>query len=259
MANELRPPPLEEYAVMYRVEDWHWWYRGMEAISRCVIERHYSRGGRLRILDAGCGTGAVMGYLADYGTVAGLDYSSEALRFCRLRRRERLAQGSVMALPYRDEAFDLVASFDVLSQYGVTDDQLGLRELARVVARGGRLLLRLPAFAWMRGRHDDAADVEKRYTIHRLGCKLRDAGLEPEHLSYANLWLFPVAAIKRFTERFFPPQNGSDLTLGTGPFNGLLRALLSSEAPLIARGHLPFGLTLVALARKEQSTHGTTP
>jgi len=65
-----------------------------------------------------------------------------------------------------------------------------------------------------------------------------------------NTFLFPIA--QRQTERFFPPhaQRGTDLTLGPGPFNGLLSAGLSSEAPLIARHRLPFGLTVVALARK---------
>jgi hypothetical protein len=64
------------------------------------------------------------------------------------------------------------------------------------------------------------------------------------------LLLFPVA--KRLTERFFPPHArlGSDRTLGMGPFNGLLSAGLSSEAPLVAWHRLPFGSTVVALARK---------
>jgi hypothetical protein len=54
-----------------------------------------------------------------------------------------------------------------------------------------------------------------------------------------NTFLFPVA--KRLTEQFFPPhaQPGSDLTLGMGPFNSLLSAVLSSEAPLVARHRLP--------------------
>jgi hypothetical protein len=62
--------------------------------------------------------------------------------------------------------------------------------------------------------------------------------------------LSPLAVAKRLSERLFPPQNGSDLTLGMGLFDGLLRVVLSSEAPLVARSGLPFGLTVVALAHK---------
>ena len=235
---------------MYRVEDTHWWYRGMQAITRQVIERHYPRGGALRILDAGCGTGAAMGYLADYGTVTGIDYAGAALRYCRLRKRACLAQGSVMSLPYRDAQFDLVTSFDVICQFGVTDDELALREFARVLVPGGRLVLRLPGAKWLRGQHDRVADVEWRYNKPELRLKLLAGGFVIEHMSYANVFLFPVAVVKRLSERFFPPQHGSDLTLGTGPFNGVLSAVLASESPLVAGCGLPYGLTIVALARK---------
>jgi len=236
--------------VMYRVEDSHWWYLGMEAITRQVIERHYLRGSKLRILDAGCGTGAVMGYLADYGTVTALDYSAEALRFCRERQRERLAQASVASLPCPDAAFDLVASFDVICVFGGEDDMLPLREFARVLSPGGRVILRLPGTSWLHGQHDEAVDIRQRYTAGKLDAKLRTAGLEPEQVTYANTFLFPLAAVKRLSERILPPQNGSDLTLGMGPFNGLLRFVLTAEAPFVARYGLPFGLTVVALARK---------
>ena len=241
---------IKEYQVMYRVEDHHWWYVGMEAITRKCLERYYPRGSHLRILDAGCGTGAVMGYLADYGTVTGIDYSAEALRFCQIRRRERLAQASVVSLPYRDAMFDLVASFDVIDELGVSDDAMALREFIRVLTPGGRVILRLPGTPWLHGQHDIAVDVQQRYTTRQVEGKLCTAGFQPEHVTYANTLLFPLAVVKRFSERFFPPQNGSDLTLGMGSFDGFLRVVLSSEAPRVARSGFPFGLTVVALARK---------
>jgi len=240
----------KEYQVMYQVEDHHWWYRGMESITRKCLEQFYPRGSKLRILDAGCGTGAVMGYLADYGTVTGLDYSAQALEFCRQRRRERLVQASALYLPYCDETFDLVASFDVICVYGVSDDTAALREFSRVLAPGGRVILRLPGTPWLHGQHDEAVDIRQRYTARELDAKLRVAGLVPDQVTYANTFLFPLAVVKRLSERLFPPQNGSDLTLGMGPFDGLLRVVLASEAPLVARSGLPFGLTVVALAHK---------
>jgi SAM-dependent methyltransferase len=244
---------LEEYEVMYRVEDRHWWYLGMERITRSLVERALppDRDTRpVKILDAGCGTGAVMKYLARYGEVTGFDFSAEALKFSRRRGHVRLAQASVTTLPYADDLFDLVVSFDVLCEIGV-DDVSALREFARVLKPGGVVLLRLPAYAWMRGQHDVAVHLAHRYTRGEIIGKLRDSGLQPLHASYANTFLFPVAAAKRWSERFLPPQSGSDLTLNPGPSNGVLRAILSAEAPLIATRGLPFGLTVTALARKE--------
>jgi len=241
----------EEYEVMYRVEDAHWWYRGMESITRAVLDRAIGRGRDLRILDAGCGTGAVMGYLADYGRVTGCDFAAAALHFCRARRRDRLSRASVLALPYADASFDLVTSFDVLCERAVVDEDAALREFARVLCRDGRVVLRLPAYNWLRGKHDQAVHIRHRYTARELANRLRQAGLEPERMSYANMLLFPLAALKRASERVLPSrQAGSDLTLGAGFLNTPLRWLLSLEAPFVARSGLPFGLTVVALARK---------
>ncbi|MGH2593791.1 MAG: class I SAM-dependent methyltransferase [Anaerolineae bacterium] len=241
----------EEYEVMYQVEDDHWWYRGMEAITRAVLDRAIGRGRGLRILDAGCGTGAVMGYLADYGTVTGFDFAAEALRFCQDRRLDRLSRASVMALPYADASFDLVTSFDVLCERAVVDDEAALREFTRVLRAGGCVLLRLPAYNWLRGRHDEAVSIRHRYTGRELKAKLRQAGFEAERISHANMLLFPIAALKRAAERFAPSrQAGSDLTIGAGVLNVPLRWILSLESPFVARAGLPFGLTVVALARK---------
>ncbi len=241
----------EEYEVMFRVEDTHWWYRGMQSITRAVLDRAIGRGRDLRILDAGCGSGAVMGYLADYGRVTGFDFAAEALHFCRMRGRDRLSRASVLALPYAGASFDLVTSFDVLCERAVVDDEAALREFARVLRRGGHVLLRLPAYNWLRGKHDEAVHIRHRYTTRELADRLRRAGFEAEWTSYANMLLFPIAALKRASERVLPSrQAGSDLTLGAGFTNAPLRWLLGLEAPFVARMGLPFGLTVVALAQK---------
>jgi SAM-dependent methyltransferase len=240
-----------EYAIMYRVEDSHWWYLGMARITRAVLERWYQPGAGLRILDAGCGTGAVMRLLADYGEVTGFDFAAEALTFCRARGVGRLARASIMQLPFPDGRFDLVTSFDVLCERAVPDDGAALREIARVLAPGGRLVLRLPAYDWLRGQHDRAVHIRHRYTARELADRLSAAGLVVDHVSYANTVLFPVAAAKRWLERVIPPRDGtSDLTLGVGPFNGLLRRILGAEARWVARSGLPFGLTVVAVGRR---------
>lgn len=241
---------LEEYEIMFNVEDTLWWYRGMQAITRAVIERHYPRGGRLRILDAGCGTGAAMSYLADYGAVTGLDLVPFALRLGRRRGHARLACGSVTALPFQSESFDLVTSLDVLPMLRGGQDLAAVREMARLIVPGGRLVLRAAAYDWLRGAHDRLWDVAHRYAFDELRARVESAGLALEHLTYANMWLFPLAALKRLSEPLFPQQAQSDLALSAGPFNSLLGAILASEAPLAARRRLPFGLSLIAVGRK---------
>ena len=75
----------EEYEIMSRAEESHWWYVGMAAITRSILDTWCKGGANLRILDAGCGTGGAMSWLSEYGDTTGLDLSPHALSSCRLQ------------------------------------------------------------------------------------------------------------------------------------------------------------------------------
>jgi len=244
---------------MYRAEQSHWWYQGMAAITRRVLELFYAPGSGLAILDAGCGTGAGLLLLSPYGSVTGLDISSHALRFCAERGCNQVGRASVMALPFKDESFDLVTSFDILYFEGV-HDETALRETARVLRPGGRLLIRVPAFDWLRGTHDVKVSTAHRYTSKELALKLAKSGLEIEFLSYANMILFPLALLKRLTEKWrLAPQQDSDIAVNVGAFSGLLKRCLVLESRLIRFWRFPFGLSVVAVAKKNSSVHPSIP
>ncbi len=237
---------------MYNVEDHHWWYLGMEVITRSILNRWYQIDGNLSILDAGCGTGAALtSYLAKYGQVTGFDLSSIALEFCQRRKAQRLAQASVTHLPFASNSFDLLTSFDVLYERGVVDDLESLSEFSRVLVQGGRVLLRLPAYDWLRGQHDVGIHTARRYTAGEVKKLLQKTGFSAEHISYANTFMFPAALIKRMFERIFPPRiDQSDLTVNAGVLNQVLRNILALEAPLVSSIGLPFGLSVIAVGKK---------
>lgn len=241
---------LTEYDIMFQVEEQMWWYRGMEAITRAMLERAYARGGRARLLDCGCGTGAALRYLGDYGAVTGIDLEPYALQLARRRQPHALAAASALQLPFASATFDVVASLDVLPMLPPPADEHALAEMARLVRPGGHLLVRAAAYNWLRGAHDRIWHVHHRYGRAELCAKLEKAGLQVEHISHANMWLFPLAALKRLAEPLFPRQNQSDLALQAGALNAPLAALLASEARWVAQARLPFGLTLIALARR---------
>lgn len=245
----------EEYEIMFRAEESLWWYAGMERITRALLTAAYGPKAVLRILDAGCGTGGALRYLCNWGQVTGMDFSPLALGFCAQRRADGWAQGAITQLPFANAQFDLVTSFDVLYMLprrasGQNDDALALAEFARVLHPGGRALVRVAAFDGLRGQHDRAWASQHRYTTHELAEMMRRAGFTLEKASYANMWLFPLAAAKRLSERFLPAQTASDTALSPGRWNTLMAQILSSEANLIAHGQLPFGLSVVAMGRK---------
>jgi SAM-dependent methyltransferase len=240
-----------EYRLMFSVEDTHWWYRGMASIACALLDRFYRPGGSLRILDAGCGTGGAMaGFLSRYGRVWGIDLAAEALRFCRRRGEARLARASVNRLPFADGSFDLAVSFDVLYERAVPSDLDAVREIRRVLGAGGRLLIRLPAYAWMRRSHDAVVHTRHRYTRREVAALLAAGGFRVERLSYANALLLPAAMLIKIGERLFPPERPrSDLSMEPGPLNAVFFRILSGEAPWIAHRGLPFGLSVFGLGR----------
>src|SRR6266545_1474462 len=102
-----------------------------------------------RVLDAGCGTGtltlALLRTLKVPVKLTALDLSASSMATAKKyvnkknpeRQPVRFTQGNILALPFADEAFDLIVTSGVL-EYVALDE--GLSELARVISRGGYLL-----------------------------------------------------------------------------------------------------------------------
>lgn len=111
--------------------------------------RFLSAPGGAGILDCGCGGGAVIRRLLRRypgSTVKGLDYSPVSVEASRRLNAGAIAagrcdivQGSVDALPFGDESFDLVTAFETI--YFWPEPERGLREILRVLKPGGMLLL----------------------------------------------------------------------------------------------------------------------
>ena len=244
----------EQYAIMARREERHWWYAGMRRVALAVLERALDGRSGLRILDAGCGTGGTTVELRRFGEVVGVDLAWAALEPARSRGLSGLARASIEFLPFCSATFDVAASFEVIYHLGVASDAAALKEIRRVLRPGGLFLLRVPAHDWLRGEHDRLVHTRHRYSRGEVSRKLADAGFGVERLSWANTVLFLPAVAKRLLER----ANGHDLA-ATGepdlwqppaPINAVLESAVAVEALAIPRGlPLPFGLSLLAVAR----------
>lgn len=237
---------------MFAIEERHWWYKGMERITLSLLSSLYPGQPGLSVLDAGCGTGAAINYLGRFGTLTGCDISALALEFCRQRELERLSQASVMSLPYSDSSFDLVTSFDVLYHRAVPDYRGALAEFHRVLRPGGRLMVRAPAYDWLRRHHDVATHTSRRLTTGQLARALAGTGFAVEKVTYANLFSLPVAMVQGVVDKALPEREESDLLASQGRAQGMLRGMLCAEARWLALGHrLPCGLSVLAVGKKQ--------
>lgn len=240
-----------EYETLAAVEADHWWHRGMRMLAAAMLDPLYGARHDLRILDAGCGTGGNALFLRRYGQVVGLDCAPEAVELSTLRETGHLVRGSVLALPFPDESFDLVTSFDVLYHRGVPDEAAALRDAHRRLRPGGRLLIRLPAYEFLRSKHDRAVHTRRRYTRNSVISLLREAGFHIERCSYVNSLLLPLAVAQRLLEQVLPalerPQ--SDLALPAPRVNNLLSWPMAAEAAWLEMGgSFPAGLSILCLA-----------
>jgi len=239
-----------EYAAMFAVEDRHWWYVGVRReIERSLEAVRAPGSGRLRILDAGCGTGGLLANLTTPAWKVGLEISSEGIRLSRSRDLPALVQGSVSALPFADGSFDAVVSIDVLCHSRVEERQ-ALEEAARVLRPGGVLLAQVPAFDFLRGEHDAAVWTKRRYRRGEVSALVLEAGLAPRRSGYRNSLLFPAAAVLRlFRRRRISRESArSDVRPVPRIVNALLSGVLALERRF--RGRFPFGLSVFCVAEK---------
>ncbi len=231
----------------HRAEDRHWWYRGRRRVLDVVLDGLGLPPGA-RVLDAGCGSGRNMVELQRYGSVTGIELSSPSVQAARERGVGEVLEGSVLELPFADDSFDLAVSLDVVEH--LEDDVAALRELRRVVAPGGRLLVTVPAYQWLWSRHDVINHHHRRYSRTTLVAAAQRAGWECERATHFNSLLLPPAIAMRAVESLSRNGNGSslDLWIPPQPLNWGLQQPLNLEAALIGRGiRIPAGLSLLAL------------
>jgi SAM-dependent methyltransferase len=238
------------YSIMYEVEGTHWWFVGRRRIIRSFLERICRDLGqaRPRILDVGCGTGANLELLSEYGEAEGVDVSAEALAFCRERGLKDVRQGAAEQLPYEDSTFDLVTALDVVEH--LDDDTAGLSEMRRVLKPGGRALLFVPAFMFLWGVQDDVSNHRRRYTLAQLRSTVRAAGFEVERSTYANITFFGPILLGRLLMRVTGLKPASENNINVSALNGVLGRVLGAESALLRRLNFPFGVSAICVARR---------
>jgi len=255
-----KPLPQEmqqhTYAIMRRVEESHWWFFGRRHIIRSFLVRIFQdlkasckeEGSAFKILDVGCGTGANLEMLSEFGLAEGVDVSPEALSFCQARGLEKVKLGAAEALPYDDNSFDLATGLDVVEH--LDDDLAGLKEMRRVLRPEGRALLFVPAFMFLWGVQDDISNHRRRYTLKQLKDVVRKAGFEVERATYVNISFFAPIFLGRLLMRAtgLRPESENNITIGF--LNGVLGKLLAAERGPLRYMNFPFGVSIICVARR---------
>ena len=242
---------LEEYELMFRVEDRHWWYAALRALLDLYWRKHV-RESNPCVLDVGCGTGAVLDWLAvrTQSSPVGIDFSPEAVRFCRMRGQTATTVASALAAPFPSATFDAAFCLDVLYHKGVPDRNAALREAHRILKRGGLLFINVPAYQWLYSSHDVAVHTDHRFTRGEIADLLRATGFTILDATYWNTLLFPAIVLTRLWRKIWPPRESDLADGGQGISAALFPIILAAERQLIRVMPVPFGLSIFVVARK---------
>ena len=242
----------EEHDIMHGFEDHYWWY---QALRQHLADSIQPRSPSFSLLDAGCGTGGTLAAIRKNfsdAELTGVELGDHALELTAGRNTgARLVRASVNELPFPEASFDVVLSIDVWTHAGV-DDALAAHESHRVLRPGGKLIVNLAAFEALRGAHDCATDIGRRYTRRELRALLEGTNFQVERLTYWNATLMPPIALVRWISRMgLGSQPARSDFRALPPFlNTALKHLAALELSTSRHLSLPFGTSVFAIARK---------
>jgi len=222
----------------------YWWHRARAELLQVVFGPFL--GTPRRTLDVGSADAPSVAWMRGEHTHVMLDLFPDGLL-----PGEGVC-GSAMALPFVDEAFDVVAAFDVVEH--CEDDTVAVSELARVLAPGGRMMLSVPAYQWAWSDHDVLAGHHRRYTTRRLDRLVEGAGLTVARSTYAFAAVFPLFLAERAHRRFrgSAAQSDSRLPPVSPRADRILMGLSGLDRRLLRKTNLPFGSSVFMAAVKPE-------
>jgi SAM-dependent methyltransferase len=239
----------EYYATLDAVQERHWWYAARRTILERVLERVFAEGvPEGTIYDLGCGVGANLPVLERFGRTLGVDMSAEAVAFCRARGHRNVEQADLNTLAgIEDGAASVVVLADVIEHL---DDELPcLNAARRALAPNGVLIVTVPAYMFLWSPADEINHHRRRYTSRRLR-KVIEPLFAIEHVTYFNTLLFGLVLVGRVLESALRRPGNDMAAVPSAPVNTALQNIFAAEAGIVPRRRLPFGVSILCIARK---------
>ncbi len=241
------------YQELFEMEKDYWWHRAKRSNVKSLLNKYLDKKEGGKFLDVGCGTGLMLEELKDYGESIGVDLFQEALNFCRKRGSFELYKADAHNLPFEDGSIKVVTALDILEH--TDDDGKVLREFQRVLALGGLLVITVPAYQRLWSYWDEILGHKRRYSVSSLVDLLKENGFKVEKSSYANLSILLPSVLVRKAKALAGRDSfktSSDFFSTPKPLNYLLTRIYDLERFFLLRFGLPFGLSVIAVGRKEK-------
>ena len=239
----------EMYKSMYETEDYHWYFKSKREIVLGLLDKYAEKG--CKIIDLGCGCGLMLGKLQQYGEVSGVDFSKEAIEYCKTSFSGELYQGNLedVKLP---QIYDWAVMLDVLEH--IEKEKCVLTNIRSALKKNGRIIITVPANMKLWSKHDENCMHFRRYDLAQLEKILGDSGYFVNYISYYNSRLYPIVFWVRKIENLLKISNqGSHIEYGIKPgvINTMLYKIFSGEKKHILEGkRYNKGVSLICVAQR---------
>ncbi len=240
------------YEVESEIEATHWWFTERRRLFANMIDQ-LKLPRDARILDIGTSTGTNLRMLRELGFTQfeGLDSSPDAIRWCAEKGLGKVTSGDVCALPFPDGRFDLVLATDIIEH--VDDDSAALRQIQRVLAPNGKVLITVPAFQSLWGLQDDVSHHKRRYRARQLLERVRGADLRVLRGFYFNYLLFAPIWLARWVIRLSKTKLSSEAQVNSPLINRIMKVIFRIDVGTAPTLHPPFGVSYLILATPNKS------
>lgn len=238
----------EHYRDIFNHEKKHWWYKTRRKLIKMLLQKYSDKNQPKKILDIGCGAGALLDELKNSNECFGIDKSSLAIEFCQKRKLKNLKIGSIEKLPYPNEKFDVVLALDVLEH--IKNDAKAISEIKRITKKDGLIIIFVPAFSALWSETDIISNHHRRYLLGEISQKIKKQGLTILKKSYFNTFLFVPIFLVRLLTKIFKIKNNVEIKMNNSFLNKIFYIIFSSEINILKHVSLPFGVSCMVVAKK---------
>jgi dolichyl-phosphate beta-glucosyltransferase len=225
----------------------YWWFRNEATFVSLLIRRFSPGAGWLVDVGAGSdGVTAMLGWPPDR-TLA-LDGDMQRMKTSSRRHAMMKVVCDAAAVPVCNGAANVVCALDVVQH--VADPGPLLREVARLVAPDGYVIVQVPAHPWLWSDADELLGHDRRYTRRALRRELERSGLEVVWISHVFSWLTLPVLLRRKRGGTAEHTLGLDVSSRLVEWASML--LTRAEALLVRWVSLPIGTSVLCVARRAE-------